>query len=323
MPSILVVSDIHYACAAEQARQGHEFRAVKNPMLRALLRLYRDFFWLKNPTRQNHLLDQFFSRATAADYVVANGDYSCNTAFIGVGDDAACESARQCLDQLRRRFSPNFQAVFGDHELGKTSLVGSQGGMRLQSWRQATGELKLEPFWKVELGDWVLIGVVSSLIALPIFELETLPQERDEWRRLRADHLEKIRRAFAGLKPNQRVLFFCHDPTALPFLWEEETIRARLSQVEHTIIGHLHSPLFLWKSRLLAGMPVIRGLGVSIRRYSEALHRARHWKEFRATLCPSLGGIELLKDGGFLKITLNDPGTAKPASQIEKERIIR
>ena len=321
--TILVVSDIHYACAAEQARQGHEFRAVKNGFLRALLRCYRDFFWLKNPTQQNHLLDQFFLRAKQADYVVANGDYSCNTAFIGVGDDAACQSAQECLGQLRQHYAPNFSAVFGDHELGKTSLVGNQGGMRFASWRRATTDLQLQPFWKIEIGDWVLMGAVSSLIALPVFESETLPEEREEWRALREKHLTEIRNAFASLKPNQRVLFFCHDPTALPFLWEEEAVRSRLSQLEHTIIGHLHSPLFLWKSRLLAGMPVIRGLGVSIRRYTQALHRARHWKEFKVTLCPSLGGIELLKDGGFLKIIIDPEDAQTGAAKIRREKIVR
>ncbi|MDB6025183.1 MAG: hypothetical protein JWM68_1406 [Verrucomicrobiales bacterium] len=321
--TILVVSDIHYACEAEQARHGQEFRGVKNAFTRALLHAYRDYFWLKNPTRQNHLLDQFFLHATGADYVVANGDFSCNTGFIGVGDDAACQSAQECLGKLRRQFAPNFSGVFGDHELGKTSMAGNLGGMRLTSWHRAIIDLKLQPFWSVEFGDWLLIGVVSSLIALPVFEAETLPEEREEWRRHREEHLGVIRKAFTELKPNQRVLLFCHDPTALPFLWEEEAVRSKLPQVEHTIIGHLHSPLFLWKSRLLAGMPVIRGLGVTVHRYSQALHRARHWREFRVTLCPSLHGIELLKDGGFLKITLDANTHQTGGAHIERQKILR
>jgi hypothetical protein len=107
-------------------------------------------------------------------------------------------------------------------------------------------------------------------------------------------------------------LIFCHDPTALPFLWREEAIRSRLPQIEHTIIGHLHTNLVLWNSRLLAGMPPIRCLGHTVRRLSTALHEARLWRPFHVRLCPALAGIELLKDGGFCTIEL-DPEARHPA----------
>jgi hypothetical protein len=100
-------------------------------------------------------------------------------------------------------------------------------------------------------------------------------------------------------------LLFCHDPTALPFLWREEAVRRRLPQIEQTIVGHLHSNLILWKARLLAGMPSIRFLGHSVKRMSMALREARYWKPFRVRLCPALAGIELLKDGGFLTAELD------------------
>src|SRR5439155_1249096 len=113
----------------------------------------------------------------------------------------------------------------------------------------------LEPFWRVQAGRYVLMGITSSVVALPVFEPDTLSDERPEWHRLRADHLHQISTAFADLLSDQRVILFCHDPSALPFLAREENIRQRLSQIEATIIGHLHSRLILWKSRLLAGMP--------------------------------------------------------------------
>jgi hypothetical protein len=106
-------------------------------------------------------------------------------------------------------------------------------------------------------------------------------------------------------------LLFCHDPTALPFLWREPPVHARLDQVEQTIIGHLHSNLVLWKSRLLAGMPAIHFLGHTAKRLSTALHEGRYWKDFRVRLCPSLAGIELLKDGGFYTARL-DPNAVQP-----------
>jgi len=308
-----ILSDIHYASAAEQAR-GHDFelRGIPNPLIRALARFYRHYIWLRHPLRQNHLLDRFLERAGSCDYVIANGDYSCNSAFVGLSDDAACQSARECLQKLRQRFGANLRANFGDHELGKLTMFGGRGGMRLASWRRAQAELGLQPFWQLEIGNYVLLGFVSSLVALPVLEADMLPAERPEWEQLRAEHLAQIRRAFAALQPRQRVLLFCHDPTALPFLWREEAVRARLPQIEQTIIGHLHSNLVLWKSRLLAGMPQIGFLGHTGRRLSAALNQARHWRPFHVRLCPALAGIELLKDGGYYTVEL-DPDAHQPA----------
>ncbi len=310
---IAIVSDIHYASAAEQARgDDYEYCDQPNPLLRLAVRAFRHFIWLRHPLRQNHLLDGFLRQAGALDLVIANGDYSCSSAFVGLSDDAACQSARECLGKLRGRFAPNFQATIGDHELGKISLVGGKGGMRLASWRRTQDDLNLQPLWKVELGRYVLIGVTSSLIALPVYEPDALEAELPEWRRLREQHLEEIRRVFSALEPPQRVLLFCHDPTALPFLGREELVRARLPQIEQTIIGHLHSNLVLWKSRLLAGLPPIRFLGHTARRMSTALAQGRHWRPFRVRLCPSLAGIELLKDGGYYVVEL-DPDAHRPA----------
>jgi hypothetical protein len=307
-----ILSDIHYASAAEQARgDDYELRHLNNGLLRVLLRLYRHHVWLRHPLRQNHLLDKFVAQADGFDFVIANGDYCCDSANLGISDDAACQSARECLDKLRQAFGSRLRANFGDHELGKLSLIGKRGGMRLESYRRGRQELGLEPFWRLEIGRYVLLGMVSSLIGLPIFEADALPSEMEPWQRLRAEHLARVQEAFVDLEPGQKVLLFCHDPTALPFLWREPSIQARLGQIEQTVIGHLHSRLILWKSCWLAGMPEITFLGHTVRRLSGALHEARHWKPFHVRLCPSLAGIELLKDGGFLTARL-DPEARQP-----------
>lgn len=311
---LAILSDIHYASAAEQARgPDFEYRSIPDPWVRLLVKCYRHYFWLRHPLSQNGQLERFLGQVGSIDYVIANGDYSCDSRFIGVSDDAACASVSECLGCLRARFGGRVRATLGDHELGKINLAGSAGGMRLASYHRARRELGLEPFWKLEFGHSVLLGVASSLVALPVFEPDTLPEERPEWNRLREDHLEEIRAAFSALATGRRVLLFCHDPTALPFLWREESVRRRLPQIEQTIIGHLHSHLVLWKSRLLAGMPVVRFLGSSVRRMSTALHQARHWKPFHVRLCPSLAGIELLKNGGFYTAEL-DPDGDRPAA---------
>lgn len=304
--ALAILSDIHYAGAAEQAAgDDYESRVIPNPLLRCLLRNYRRFIWLRYPLRQNAQLDRFRADVGPVDFVIANGDYSCNTAAIGVSDAAAMQSAQECLGKLRRQFGEKLIAGFGDHELGKLRLLGTRGGMRLASWRRAIDKLGLRPFWKLELGNYVLIGVVSSLVALPVFEHDMLPDERSAWEKLREEHFAEIRAAFAALQPQQRVLLFCHDPTALPFLWRDETVRGKMAHVEQTIIGHLHSNLILRQSKLLAGMPVVRFLGHSVRRMSTALNDARRWRHFHVRLCPSLAGIELLKDGGYLTAELD------------------
>jgi hypothetical protein len=94
-------------------------------------------------------------------------------------------------------------------------------------------------------------------------------------------------------------------------LWHDEVVRSKLSQVEQTIIGHLHTRLVLWKSRLLAGMPRIHFLGNSIRRMSSALNEARHWRPFKVRLCPALAGSEIFPDGGYYLVEL-DPDAGQP-----------
>jgi len=311
--NLTIVSDIHYASPAEQARgDDYEWRGLTSPLARTLLRAYRRHIWLSHPLRQNYLLDRFLDRAGTPDYVVANGDFCCDTAYLGVSDDAALQSALECLGKLRKKFEPNFLAVIGDHELGKFSFAGGRGGMRLESWRHATGELGLRPFWRLDAGRYALLGVTSSLIALPVYEPDTLPGERAEWQRLRESHLSEIRQAFAGLEPGRRVILFCHDPTALPFLWRDETIRGRLASIEHTVIGHLHSRLVFRQARVMAGIPRIRFLGHTIRRMTSGLSEGRYWRPFRVVLCPALAGIQLLNDGGYLTLAL-DPDAGVPA----------
>jgi hypothetical protein len=107
----------------------------------------------------------------------------------------------------------------------------------------------------------------------------------------------------------------------LPFLWSEPAVQVKIGQIQQTLIGHLHSHLILRESRMLAGMPVIKFLGHSAERLSSALHDARYWRPFNVRLCPSLTGIELLKDGGFYTAEI-DP-TAGQAVRFTLQRIRR
>ena len=318
---IAVLSDIHYAGAAEQARgDDYEYRDLK-PLQRIAVRAYRRYIWTHHPLRQGVQLDRFLAEVSQVDYAVANGDYSCSTGFIGLADDAAFASAQECIGKLRGKFGDTLRLTFGDHEFGKLSIFGGRGGMRLAGWHRSIEQLGILPFWKLELGQYVLFGVTSSLIALPIMHSDMRPEDVPAWERLREEHLAEIRAAFAAVTPEQRIVLFCHDPTALPFLGRDEVVRGKLPQIEQTIIGHLHSNLYFRKAKILAGIPVIKFFGHTAQRMSAALNEARHWRPFNVLLCPSLAGIELLKDGGYFVVELD--AEAKSPAKFTFHRLRR
>jgi len=300
----LILSDPHYASAAERARIDYEMQGIESLFTRLLVRFWRKFVWLKDPFAHNYLLDRLLERPGEPDLVIANGDFSCDSAFIGVADPASRQSANVCLAKLRGRFGERLVLTMGDHELGKTSLAGNRGGLRLESWRISTEELGIAPVWQKRIGNFVLIGVPSTLIALEVFHREALENEWPEWQRLRAEAMTQIRNIFGGVAASEKIILFCHDPTALPFLAEVPAVWEKLGQLERTVIGHLHTPMVFWKARLLAGFPPIHFMGHGIRRISRALNRARSWKPFRVLLCPSLAGSQLLKDGGYYTLAL-------------------
>jgi hypothetical protein len=308
----LICSDIHYASDLEKQRGSYEVNAIESAFWRAVVRNYRRYYWLRDPFAHNHLLEQILQPPFEPDWVVANGDYSCDSAFIGMCDPAALQSAKESLGALRTRFPEKVLAVFGDHELGKMSLGGGKGGMRLKSLEIAQSELGLEPLWTRRFGNYVLLGVTSSLIAMPIYIRETLDVEGPQWQELSRQHLQGISAVFNALKPQDRVLLFCHDPTALPYLWKLDAVRTHAARIEKTIIGHLHSSIILKQSRILSGIPMMTGFGQSIRRMSTALSQAKDWKHFKVLLCPSLTGLQLTKRGGFYEMDM-DPEVSEPA----------
>ena len=311
---LALASDIHFAGPIELARgEDSDLLRIPNRLQRAALRAWRHWFWMRHPLRNNALLDRFLAQARAAgcEGAVINGDYAADTASLGLSDPGTYESARLCLEKLRAAFPRRIHLVLGDHELGKLSFFGHYGGLRWESWQRATNELGLHPFWTSDLGVYRLIAVTSTLVALPLFARDMLPAERPLWEAARADHLTRITSMFEATSPDRRILLFCHDPTALPFLETLPAVRERMDRIELTVIGHLHSKWILWKSRVLAGMPRLRRLGISVERMSSALRQARAWQRFRVRLCPSLAGIQIERGGGWVLLEL-DPAGRKP-----------
>jgi len=302
---LLVVSDPHLAGPGEQARGVCESAAIGNPFLRLVARAWRRGFWLKNPLAHNDKLDRILALNPAPDLVVANGDYTVNSAFVGISDDASCESAERCLSTLRSAYGGRLIAGIGDHELGKHSLFGGRGGPRMESWRRVRTRLAIEPTWLRDFGKYAFIGVPSTVVALPAFEPELLADERSQWQLERRQELAAVSRAFASVSGDRRIVLFCHDPTALPFLREIPEVAQAMHRLEATVIGHLHSPFILETARRLAGIPHVRWAGSSVRRYTGALRKASGWRDFRLVFCPSPTGAEFFKDGGWLTAELD------------------
>jgi 3',5'-cyclic AMP phosphodiesterase CpdA len=305
---LLVVSDLHFAGEREQSRRGHEARVMPNRLTRNLAHLWRHHCWLRDPFAHNHRLAAIMAAVPAPDLVVANGDFTLDTGFIGVSDGAALESAALALGQLRARYGDRLLATIGDHELGKKSLFGEAGGPRIESLRRCEQDLGLNQFWRRQLGRTVLLGMASTPLAWPVFEPEALPTELAQWRAVHTQLTSLVTAEFEALPADARLILFVHDPTALSFLWALPAVKARVQQIEHTIIGHLHTPIILRWARRLAGMPQLNRFGVTARRLSSALNRARCWREFKVSLCPSPSGCQLLKDGGWLELEIDDVG---------------
>jgi len=91
---LVICSDIHYASDAEKQRVNYEINSINNPLQRLAVRFYRHFLWLRDPFAHNELLDRVLQPPIEPDWAIANGDYSCDSGFIGVADPAALQSAR-------------------------------------------------------------------------------------------------------------------------------------------------------------------------------------------------------------------------------------
>ncbi|HTI71947.1 MAG TPA: metallophosphoesterase [Candidatus Limnocylindria bacterium] len=319
MAQVLIVSDLHYASEGEKARANNDWRAAPTLPQKIITRTWGHYFWLRDPFGHNHRLSEIVEKHPAPDWVVVNGDYTVDTAFVGVSDGAAFASASQCLMDLRKAWPRKLLLNIGDHDLGKKSLFGGIGGLRLKSLQRMVGPLDVPLAWVQDIGHFRLIGLASSVAALAVFREEILPAEYSGWEDAHHQLLSSVREAFLSASPKQRILLFVHDPSALPTLYRERTIRERLGQIEATVIGHLHSPAVLKTARMLAGFPSISWLGHTTRRYSRALRESRCWREFKVILCPSPTGMQIFKDGGYLVASLPE----KPGERvrIEKHRL--
>jgi hypothetical protein len=176
------------------------------------------------------------------DYLVAGGDYSCNSGFIGLADPAAFASAAECLKKLRAQFA--IASFPSSVTMNSASLASSANKVEC-AWPAGRAPSMISashPSGRKTLGRYTLSGSPPPSSPFHLLEADVLPAELDAWRNLRETHLHQIRELFASIPSTQKNLTLLPRPSALPFLWRESSVQQKLPQIERTIIGHLHSP---------------------------------------------------------------------------------
>lgn len=310
---VAVLSDVHVLGPGEERKErrvaaelGADRSAVSRGWRRALHRLRRRFWnWHPAPREACFLraLDEIAARHP--DLVVANGDYGGDVGGIGLSDPATFASVAHVVEMIRATFPGRARFVFGDHEIGKYSTALQRGGIRLESLRRGEKEIGIASHWVERQGDFLLVGVHSTLLALDLFLPEALPSEVDGWVRRRDEHLAEVEHTFEGLPRGGRVILFCHDPSALSVLHERPAVRARLDRVACTVLGHLHTPKLLPLTRAAGRLTGWSPRYPVARIIARGAQGAGAWKAFRPVVCPSTfgtghhfaGGVLLLETG--------------------------
>lgn len=317
MKKFLLFGDVHYAGPAETRRGLTETEMATSWAQKTLVHFYRNFLWLADPIGHAHQFPQLLDSMNQmrADEAVCLGDLSMDTAFVGLSDPASMESAAELVKLVRHKLDAPTTWLMGDHEIGKTSMIGKQGGPRIASFNRWTQELEFPAWWERSIHHWRLIGVCSTLAAFPVYETEFPQSELSAWKELYQSQLSWLQQCFDSIEPRERIILFCHDPSALGFLHALPEIQKKLSQIAVTWVGHMHTPLVEKAASIFSGVPPITQFGTSIRRFSTALQKAAAWKDFRMRLCPSPSGSELLRDGGYFEMVLHhDASIQSPLS---------
>lgn len=264
---LAVISDLHVMGPGEHAQSlesvsflGHGLPRWRGQLRRGL-NGFRNQFWHSDADSRQACFHRALEKLAEyqPDWVVVNGDYGGDHRGVGLSDDHTFESVSLVLDIVRAEFPGRVLLVFGDHDIGKYSTIHRHGGIRLKSLARGEEDLGISSFWDRRLEGVRLVGVNSSLLSLHLFLPEALPEEIGEWERRRRRHLKQIRETFGGLPAGERVILFCHDPSALAELDKLPEVRRRLAQVEMTVVGHLHAPGLLRVHRMMRHLPAHPG----------------------------------------------------------------
>ena len=307
---LAVISDIHIlgpmemeAAAQAHSGIGHGLHPIRRKWRRGLHRVRRRLW-------NGHLEARVpaFRHAMARlleydpDWIIANGDLGGDYGGVGLSDDATFESVGVVVKMVRELFADKGLFVFGDHDLGKYSTALRGGGIRLHSLERGEKQLGIPSFWHKKDEDFHLIGVNSSLFTLDFFLPEALAHEIPEWQRLRAEHIERVSHAFDGLPKNARVVLFCHDPSALTALAQVPVVQKRMSHIELTVVGHLHSPSLLRLTKLAKLARRWKPKYPVARIIAQGLNGVDAWAQFNPVVCPSTFGTGHHVAGGLLFI---------------------
>ncbi len=307
---IAVISDIHVLGPGEHEKE----RAVREDMAlglgrsraawRRFLHSMRMRFWNWVPESRYACFLKALQEIQDyhPDWVVANGDYGGDARGVGLSDESTYESAAGVITLMREIFSDRCRFNFGDHDIGKYNTALREGGIRLASLDLGEQKLGIRSFWHEQVDHLHLIGVNSSLITLDYFLPEALSEEIPEWKNRRRAHEEELIAAFSSLTGSDRVILFCHDPSALGILIQNPVIRENHARIELTVLGHLHEPRLLNLVQRLPKLPNWKPRYPVARIITEGIRSAKTWKYFNPIVCPSPFGTGNHLSGGLLFI---------------------
>lgn len=312
---IAVISDIHVLGPGEH-ENDRDIRAALShgigwprAMWRHFLHAARMRFWNWIPESRYACFLKALEEIQGfhPDWVIANGDYGGDARGVGLSDDATYESAAGVITLIREVFPDRCHFIFGDHDIGKYSTAMRQGGIRLASLDVGEQRLGIRSFWHEKVDGVHLIGVNSSLITLDHFLPEALTEEISEWQERRRRHEELVTEAFTLPAGSDRIILFCHDPSALGVLIRNPVICAQQSRIELTVLGHLHEPRLLALAQRLPRLPDWRPRYPVARIITEGIRSAKTWKLFNPIVCPSPFGTGNHLSGGVLFIEEKGP----------------
>ena len=307
---LAIISDIHVLGPGEHEKDRELMDALSTgrgrmrSVGRRFLHRARRRFWNWHPESRRACFLKALEEIQLyhPDWVVANGDYAGDAGGVGLSDESTYESAAGVITLMREIFPDRCHFMFGDHDIGKYSTAIRQGGIRLASLQRGEDILGIRSFWQEQIEDIHLIGINSSLITLDFFLPEALTEEIPEWNRRRQQHEQQVTEAFSALPSDERVILFCHDPSALGLLIQHPVIRERKEQIALTVLGHLHQPHLLTLVQRLPRMPGWTPKYPVARIMTEGLRSAKTWRHFNPIVCPSPFGTGQHVSGGVLFI---------------------